>query len=757
MGTGIWSMHFIAMLALQLPSPVRYGLALLVASVVPAIAASALALFISSRPQVSQLAVLVGGLCMGTGIAAMHYTGMAAIVAPSGVHYHSLLYWLSVAIAVVASWGALTLAFVLRGHEGLWMPRRAMAAVVMGIAIAGMHYTGMAAARFPMTAPGAELTVPSGVLATRGLAVAVTVGSFVILGLALTGAALSIRVRRREGMRRAELESLLRREEDARRARSEEMLRHAALALAVTGPTFFERALQALMQVLSADLGAIARIDGGAATTLVLMRRAERVPNITVSLENGPFAHVLRDREIHCIPDRVAERFSHPLLRETRAEGYIGLPIDDPAQELVGLIAVFTPYPLHERGEAEALLQIFATRVAGEMQQARTDAALRQSEHRLFQIEKMDAIGQLAGGVAHDFNNLLTVILGYGEELQNGSAGDDAPQHVAEMMTAAGRAKQLTHQLLAFSRSQVLHPRAVALDEIVASVQSMLQRIIGEDVQVLMRSAAEGAAIHADPGQLSQVLLNLAVNARDAMPGGGILAIETDRIALDSEVDAGRGRVIPPGRYVRLIVRDTGSGMSEATLARIFEPFFSTKGTQGTGLGLATVYGIIRQSNAFISCETQLGVGTTFTLHFPETDRPAVAAGDAPLPAASHAVRHESILIVEDEETVRNFLGSALSRRGYKTRTAASAAEALAILDQGWVPDLLLSDFVLPGGMNGGELAAAAAAIYPSLRIILISGYAKDPMPGGGVPVHAFVQKPFTPEALDLKIREVLS
>ena len=177
MGIGIWSMHFIAMLALQLPSPIRYGLALLIASMLPAIGASALALFIASRPQVSQRAVFAGGLCMGIGIAAMHYTGMAAIVSPAGVHYHSGLWWLSVAIAIVASWAALTLAFVLRGHEGLWMPRRALAAVVMGFAIAGMHYTGMAAARFPHPVPGAEPVIAGGVLATTGLAIAVTLGA----------------------------------------------------------------------------------------------------------------------------------------------------------------------------------------------------------------------------------------------------------------------------------------------------------------------------------------------------------------------------------------------------------------------------------------------------------------------------------------------------------------------------------------------------------------------------------------------------
>jgi NO-binding membrane sensor protein with MHYT domain/nitrogen-specific signal transduction histidine kinase len=755
MGMGIWSMHFIAMLALQLPSPIRYSLALLIASVVPAIGASALALFVVSRPQVSQRAVLVGGLCMGTGIAAMHYTGMAAIVTPGGVHYHSGLWWLSVAIAIAASWAALTLAFVLRTHEGLWIPLRGLAAVVMGVAIAGMHYTGMAAARFPLASTDEVPTPHAGVLASNGLAVAVTGGACAILGLALTGAALSIRARRLEQARSVELDELLRNEEDARRARTEDMLRRAATALAVTGPAFFDAALAELMRMLYANLGLIARIEDGAARTIVLMRRTQRVPDITVPLEGSPFAHVLRGPGMHCIPSGVREQFPQPWVQENGAVGYIGAPIHDPNGELTGLIAIFTPHELHERGEAEALLQIFATRVSGEMQQRSMEAALRQSEHRLFQIEKMEAIGQLAGGVAHDFNNVLTVILGYGEEMLAATPNGETGAQLREMLTAAGRAKQLTHQLLAFSRSQVLEARAVDFDEIVASLQSMLRRVIGEDVKVVTRAGSGGAAVFADPGQLSQVLLNLAVNARDAMPDGGTLSIETDRVDLDHEI-AHKGRLIPAGRYVRLVVRDTGIGMDDATLNRIYEPFFSTKGSRGTGLGLATVYGIVRQSGGFIGCDSVVGVGTAFTIYFPVTTQRPVSLAPAEAPAPERRGQ-ESVLVVEDEEAVRQFLSTALKRRGYTPRTASSAAEALELLRGGLKPDVLLTDFVLPGGMNGAVLAAAAADVQPGLRTILMSGYAKEPMPAQDtVPAHAFIQKPFTPDALSTKIREVL-
>jgi signal transduction histidine kinase len=416
---------------------------------------------------------------------------------------------------------------------------------------------------------------------------------------------------------------------------------------------------------------------------------------------------------------------------------------------LVGLIAIFTPHALHERGEAEPILQIFSTRVAGEMRQARTDAALRQSEHRLFQSEKIEAVGRLAGGVAHDFNNLLTIILGYGHELRRHVPSEPGASHLEEMVAAADRAKELTRQLLAFSRQQVLQPRAVSLDEIIGSVQSMLRRLIGEDITIVTSAASRGAFIHADPGQLSQVLLNLAVNARDAMPLGGTLSISTERI------------VVKHARHVRLTVSDTGHGMDEATLARIFDPFFSTKGSLGTGLGLATVYGIVRQSGGSISCKSEPGRGTTFTIDFPETERPASEPGDAsgerrPEPPLERG--REPVLLVEDEAPVRNFLASVLERRGYDVRTAGSAAEALQMLKGGWVPRVLITDFVMPGGTSGVELAALAATVCPGIRTVLMSGYAKQPEDGPAeLKVQAFLQKPFTPDALDATIRDVLN
>jgi two-component system, cell cycle sensor histidine kinase and response regulator CckA len=379
-------------------------------------------------------------------------------------------------------------------------------------------------------------------------------------------------------------------------------------------------------------------------------------------------------------------------------------------------------------------------------------------EERHRQSQKMEAIGQLAGGIAHDFNNLLTAIHGYSEMLAE--ALDSNSPHlseVREIRRAADRATALTRQLLAFSRNQILEPRILDLRESLNTMESMLNRLIGEDIEVVVRTPRDVGRIKADPCQIEQVILNLALNARDAMPNGGALIIELANAELD-EAYARRHAGATPGRYVRLSVSDTGVGMDAATRARIFDPFFTTKPHgRGTGLGLATVYGIVKQSGGNIWVYSEPGCGSCFKVYLPRVDD---AADD--LTSDSSPVRHhgrETILVVEDELAVRELVRKVLERSGYRVIVAATPREALDIVDKTPAAiDLLMSDVVLPQ-MGGRALAEQLTAKVPTMRTLYMSGYTDDAIVHHGVldPGTPFLQKPFTARGLTGKVREVLS
>ncbi len=379
-------------------------------------------------------------------------------------------------------------------------------------------------------------------------------------------------------------------------------------------------------------------------------------------------------------------------------------------------------------------------------------------EEQLRQASKMEAIGRLAGGVAHDFNNMLTAIRGYSELLiQDLPEGHRKRRQAEEILKAAERAASLTQQLLAFSRRQVIQPKTVDLNALLTNLMGMLRRVIGEDIQLVAHLAPGLWPVTADPGQLEQVVLNLAVNARDAMPQGGVLTIETANVR---EVMAGKGGhdAGSPG-VVQLTVRDTGTGMDAETLARIFEPFFTTKELgRGTGLGLATVYGIVQQSGGTITADSEPGRGTTFTLRFPCAQLP-VADRRAHDDQAEVFTGSETILVVEDEPFVRRYLMELLAGQGYDVLEAASGAEALARSEACSRPiHLLLTDVVMPE-MNGRQLAERLVTKRPEMRVLFMSGYTDDAVLRHGVQNRgtAFIQKPCAPEALLKKIREVLS
>lgn len=379
-------------------------------------------------------------------------------------------------------------------------------------------------------------------------------------------------------------------------------------------------------------------------------------------------------------------------------------------------------------------------------------------EAQLLQSQKMEGLGRLAGGIAHDFNNLLTIINGYSDFLQR-SLPSDASQHkdVKQIQQASERAATLTKQLLAFSRQQMLHPRVLDLNAVVAQMDQLLRRLIGEDKKFRTILGASVALIKADKGQLDQVILNLAVNAKDAMPDGGQLTIETQNVEV-TKAQADRHAGNSPGRYVMLAVSDTGVGMDQTTRAHIFEPFFTTKEQgKGTGLGLATAYGIVQQSGGFIEVYSELGEGTTFKVYLPQVDGAAapLLEGDT-MPKLVAGT--EVILLVEDEEMVRELACRVLNDLGYTVLEARNGEEALRLADSHLSPiHLLVTDMVMPG-MGGHQLAEKLLSVRPETKVLFVSGYTSDTVVRRWTleGTTAFLQKPYDPATLTQKVREVL-
>jgi len=466
----------------------------------------------------------------------------------------------------------------------------------------------------------------------------------------------------------------------------------------------------------------------------------------------------------------LGETIVPPSLRQRHREGLERyLAGNEPAiigkrLELTGLRADGTEFPLEvlvARGDV-AGRPFFAGYLRDLSEQKRSAEEQASLEDQLRQAQKMDAIGRLAGGIAHDFNNMLTVIGGESELLLAAMEEDDPHRDdVERIRETSERAAALTRQLLAFSRQQAIKPQLIDLNNAVEDVVPMLRRVIGEDVELVTHLEPELAEIHADPGQIDQVILNLAVNARDAMPAGGTLTVETASADVDRDY-ATRHASIPvdPGSYVVLAITDTGSGMDAETQSRIFEPFFTTKGpTEGTGLGLSTVYGIARQTGGFVWVYSEPEHGATFKVYLPLAKagqlRPDPAAQE---PSAALAPGSETILLVEDSETVRAVVRRILGAQGYDVIEAADADEALAAHDtrRGEI-QLLISDIVMPGA-SGVELSERLLAREPAIRTLFMSGYSESTAGGvAAIPTGAgFIQKPFTPDALAKEVRQIL-
>jgi PAS domain S-box-containing protein len=383
----------------------------------------------------------------------------------------------------------------------------------------------------------------------------------------------------------------------------------------------------------------------------------------------------------------------------------------------------------------------------------------RNLEEQFRQSQKMDAVGRLAGGIAHDFNNLLTVIRLNTEIIMEGfDPTDPRSEDVKQIRSAAERASSLTRQLLAFSRKQILQPRVLNMNSVVGSVEPMLRRLIGEDITIVSSCTARGYVV-ADPGQIEQILVNLVVNARDAMPQGGTISIETNNVELDENYTSEHAPVVP-GRYVMLGVGDTGVGMTRETREHAFDPFFTTKDAgKGTGLGLATVYGIVKQSGGYVWIYSEPGKGTTVKLYFPEVSAAAAfKTGEYKVAAREAARGSETILLVEDEDAVRGLTSRILEKQGYRVIVAQHGREAMDIAtkEEGRI-DLVLTDIVMPG-MNGRGLVERLAGIRPRIKSLYMSGYTDDDIIRRGFiePSKSFLQKPFTSDALLQTVRKVL-
>jgi len=768
---------------------------------------------------------------MGPAIAGMHYIGMAAMRMQARLGYRPDLVVASIGIAIGASFVALWLSRRFRlENPARWAGWKVVSGVVMGGAIAGMHYTAMAAARFTADpamaiAPGWELS-PS-----FGLGIAVTAGTLVILGLGLAGAMTDRWMRARlqyvERLRRsyeavscgilvedasgtivhanaaaASLLGVPRDQllgsrladldgrfvgEDGKPLPADQhplvTVRRSGLPLrglvqGVDRGTERERwLLVEAAPLFHAETGALEEVIASF-SDITERRRVETAlihttETLSALIQGSPLAIYALDHQgrvtswnpaaerlfgwkatevlghaLPIVPPEGRGDFERTQMAILAGQSVLGLEVTPQRRDGSPVALSLSGAPLYA-GEAEVRGLIYVA--ADVTERKKLEAQLRQSQ-------KMEAIGQLAGGLAHDFNNLLTAIAGYASLLlQSFEVGDQRRQDVAEIQLAADRASQLTHQLLAFSRKQILQLSPLDLNVVLADLMRMLGRLLSEDIELAIVPQPGLGAILADRGQIEQVVLNLAVNARDAMPEGGKLTLETRNVELGEDY-VSTHMTARPGPHVMLAVTDTGTGMDEATRAHIFEPFFTTKGPErGTGLGLATVYGIVKQTGGNIWVYSEPGHGTTFKVYFPRVgEAPSVDVARPPEPSTLEGT--ETVLVVEDNEGVRSLAVRVLEGFGYTVLESANGGEAILLAeDHEGAIHLLLTDVVLPR-MSGRKLADRISDLRPAIRVLYMSGYTDDSIVHHGAldPGTAFLQKPFRPEALARRVREVL-
>ena len=815
MGLGIWSMHYIGMLAFRLPIPVRYDWPTVMLSLRVAILASGVALYIVTRKIMSLWRVAAASAVMGVGIAALHFIGMQATRSTALRHYDARLVAFSVAIAIIISFAALRLAFLERDEMKGVTWRKVLGSTVLGMATPVLHYTAMVASSFAAgdVAPDMSHAVSITFFGTAGIIVV----TLIILVLAI----LTSLFDRRFSAQSLELESaeeryrqlferslagVIRTTLDGRILecnlasagifgyRTCEELIASSIAERYFNPgdrTAFIAALQKVKS-LSEYEECLRRKDGSKVWLLGSANLVEPTDGGSAVIEET-FVDITKRKDAEEIFHKAFNANPEPITIATIPEGrYVDvnesflrvtgysreevivrtsreLKFWERAEERLKFIEM-----LEKQGSVRELEVAFRTK-SGEIRVALDAAEVievagqqcaiaifrditkqKTLEKQLRQTQKMEAVGQLSGGIAHDFNNLLGVIIGYSEILEHRlPPGDPLHKECQQIKKAGQSAASLTRQLLAFSRQQVLEPKVLDLNAIVLNVEKMLRRLIGEHIDLRTKLDPALGSVKADQSQIEQVIINLAVNARDAMAEGGKLMIETANADLDEDY----ARLHPPqlpGAYVLLAVADTGVGMDPETQARIFEPFFTTKEMgKGTGLGLSTVYGVVRQSGGHIWVYSEVGQGTTFKIYLPRAGQ--AVRSQQPLPGSMESLRgSETILLVEDEEALRGLTRNLLENGGYTVLEAETPAIATEVArhHSGSI-HVLLTDMVMPG-MNGRLLAANLGAIRPEMRVVYMSGYTGFTHAGLADSDISLLAKPFNRDALLRKVREAI-
>jgi PAS domain S-box-containing protein len=816
-GCGIWATHFIAMLAYEPGIPVAYSVSLLALSLAAAALVTGIGLSASLASR-ARWAAAVGGGIVGAGVAAMHYTGMWALQVPGHITWDPALVAASIAFGIVFGMGALAIA--VRRDE---VPATLIAALLLTLAIVSHHFTAMGAVEivpdptrlvdvFSLSPTALALAIAGTAVAVLGMSLA---GAFADrrlrekdeqLATALNNMAQGLLMFDRDnrlilsnsrylemyglaadalkpGVTHRELLSR-RKEVGSFFGDTDEYCDtlEAAIAQGRTTSTVQHTADGRTIHKISRPIA-----DGGWVAThedvterVSAERERDRTRDLfNLIVENVPVTIFVKNAEDRrfvlvnraCENDwglprsEILNKTAYDIFPQAAAEAIKGHD-EQLLKSSAPLYFDEQPMQMPRRGKRFVNAKTFVVRspddsgryIVGVIEDV-TDHKL--SEERLRQGQKMETIGNLTGGLAHDFNNLLTVIIGNLDVLQEFTSGNPVQKKLVDLILEASlRGAELTNQLLAFSRRQPLHPKLVNLASLIEKTSRLLTRTLGEKIRLVVHTEPDAGPIVVDEAQMQAALINMAVNARDAMPKGGTLTIKTSKSYINGQ-EANRPPGLAAGEYAVVAISDTGCGMPPDVLARIFEPFFTTKAPgKGTGLGLSMVYGFVRQSGGHISAESEVGNGTTLKLFFPcDEMSDARAHGDVLAQHASSAIgRTELILAVDDDPTVLGTAVLQLEALGYRTLTAQSAEAALQVLDRHPQVDVLFTDVVMPGGLNGRELAKLARIKRPGLKVVYASGFpGMESTAGKGVDFDApLIAKPYRKNDLARVLDEVL-